>query len=92
MLNVVYGGRHRQWLPAERPYHFIVNVFTTEEVECAPAAMDGTNHIQWAFMRAKYERFSRRLGGEGDLVLCHGVKRLSALYTLPYSKVNIRSH
>ena len=39
-------------------------------------------------MRAKYARFGRRLGREGDPVLQSGVRRLLMLYTLPYGKVN----
>lgn len=87
LSKVVYGGRHRRWLPAEHPFRFDVNVFHTEEVDCEPAQMNACSHIRWAYMRAEYARFGGRLRGEGDPVLCSGVKRLPVLYTLPYWKV-----
>ena len=88
LSKVVYGGRHRMWLPADHPFRFDVNVFTTEEVDRAPPAMDARSHIRWSYLRAEYARFGGRLGGEGDPVLQSGVKRLPTLYTLPYWKVN----
>ena len=87
LSKVVYGGRHRRWLPVDHPFRFDVNVFSTEEVDPAPPAMDATSHIRWAYMRAEYARFGGRLGGEGDPVLQSGVKRLPLLYSLPYWKV-----
>ena len=88
LSKVVYGGKHRRWLPADHPFRFDVSVFSSEEVECAPGAMDAASHIRWAYMRAEYARFGGRLGGEGDPVLQSGVKRLPMLYTLPYWKVH----
>jgi hypothetical protein len=52
--------------------------------------MDAASHIRWAFLRAEYARFGGRLGGEGDPMLCSGVKRLPLLFTLPYWKVRLK--
>ena len=87
MCKVVYGGRHRRWLPMDHPFRFDTSVFSTQELDPAPAPMDASSHIRWAFMRAEYARFGGRLGGEGDPTLCSGVKRLPALFSLPYWKV-----
>ena len=87
LSKVVYGGRHRRWLPAKHPFRYDVAVFGTEEHELEPARMDASTHVRWAFMRADYARFGGRLGGEGDPVLCSGVKRMPILFTLPYWKV-----
>ena len=87
LSKVVYGGRHRRWLPADHPFRFDTSVFSTQELEAAPAPMDATSHIRWAYMRSEYERFGGRLGVEGDPTLCSGVKRLPALFSLPYWKV-----
>ena len=89
LSKVVYGGRHRMWLPADHPFRFDTSVFHTVEAAAAPAPMDAAAHIRWAFMRAEYARLGGRLGGEGDPVLCSGIKRLPALYTLPYWKVSM---
>ena len=88
LSKVVYGGRHRRWLPAHHPFRFDTSVFSTQEVDPAPVPMDASSHIRWAFMRAEYARFGGRLGGEGDPCLCSGVKRLPALFSLPYWKVD----
>ena len=88
LCKVVYGGRHRRWLPPDHPFRFDTSVFGTQELDEAPAPMDASSHIRWAFMRAEYARFGGRIGGEGDPTLCSGVKRLPALFSLPYWKVN----
>ena len=87
LCKVVYGGRHRRWLPPDHPFRFDTCVFSTQELDTAPAPMDATSHIRWAFMRAEYARFGGRIGGQGDPTLCSGVKRLPALFSLPYWKV-----
>ena len=87
LSKVVYGGRHRRWLPPDHPFRFDISVFSTQEVEGAPPPMDAASHIRWAFMRAEYARFGGRIGAEGDPTLCSGVKRLPSLFTLPYWKV-----
>lgn len=87
LCKVVYGGRHRRWLPPDHPFRFDTSVFSTQEVDPKPAPMDAASHIRWAFLRAEYARFGGRLGGEGDPVLCSGVKRMPALFSLPYWKV-----
>lgn len=91
LSKVVYVGRHRMWLPADHPFRFDTSVFNTVELEAAPAPMDAAAHIRWAFMRAEYSRFGGRIGGEGDPVLRSGVKRLPALFTLPYWKVSLKT-
>lgn len=88
LSKVVYGGNHRRWLPATHPFRYDVAVFGTEELEREPAKMDSTTHVRWAFMRAEYARYGGRLGGEGDPVLCSGVKRVPLFFQLPYWKVS----
>lgn len=91
LSKVVYGGSHRRWLPRSHPFRYDVNVFGSEELRPEPEPMDATTHIQWSFMRAEYARFGGRLGGEGDPVLCSGVKRLPLFFKLPYWKVSVQS-
>ena len=88
LSKVVYGGRHRRWLPHGHPFRLDENVFSTQELEGAPPAMETSDHIRWAFLRAEYARFGGRLAADGDPMLCSGVKRLPTLFTLPYWKVN----
>ena len=92
LSKIVYGGRHRRWLPPEHPFRFDISVFATEEVEDAPPVMDAASHIRWAYMRAEYARFGGTLGGEGDPTPYSGVKRVPAFYRLPYWKVNFCLH
>lgn len=87
LSKVVYGGRHRRWLPRDHPFRFDTSVFLTQELEDAPAPMDAASHIRWALMREEYTRFGGRVGGEGDPTICSGVKRLPAFFCLPYWKV-----
>lgn len=89
LSKVVYGGSNRKWLPHNHPFRQDVNVFGSVELEGEPPRMDAASHIRWAFLRAEYARFGGRLGGEGDPMLCSGVKRLPLLFTLPYWKVHI---
>lgn len=91
LSKVVYGGSHRRWLPHDHPFRRDVNVFSAEELEGEPPKMDATSHVRWAFLRAEYERFGGRLGGQGDPMSCSGVKRLPTLFTLPYWKVHLHS-
>lgn len=84
LSKVVYGGMHWRWLLPDHPFCFNVNVLSTEEVKCEPAAMNASSHIQWAFMQVVYTQFGGWLRREGDPVFCSGVKRLPMLYTLPY--------
>jgi len=88
LSKVVYGGRHRRWLPADHPYRFDEAVFGAVELEAEPPAMNAASHIRWVYLREEYARFGGRLGGEGDPMLCSGVKRLPIFYSLPYWKVN----
>lgn len=87
LSKVVYGGRHRRWLPRDHPYRFDTSVFITQEVDPAPAPMDAASHIRWALLREEYTRFGGRIGGEGDPTICSGVKRIPTFYSLPYWKV-----
>lgn len=91
LSKIVYGGRHRRWLPEEHPFRFDLSVFPTQELEGAPAAMDAESHIRWAYMRAEYARHGGRIGREGDPTLCSGVKRVPILFTLPYWQVLLYS-
>lgn len=91
LSKVVYGGNHRRWLPPDHPFRQDVNVFASEELEGEPPRMDAMKHIRWAFLRAEYARFGGRLGGEGDPMLCSGVKWLPILFTLPYWKVHLQT-
>ena len=88
LSKVVYGGSHRRWLPENHPFRNDVNVFSTQELRGEPARMDASSHIRWAFLRAEFSQFGGRLGAEGDPMICSGVKRLPALFKLPYWKVN----
>jgi hypothetical protein len=85
--KVVYGGRHRRWLPADHPFRFDLSVFATEEASDPPPVMTAVEHIRWAYLRAEYARLGGRMGRDGDPTLCSGVKRIPLLYTLPYWKV-----
>lgn len=87
LSKVVYGGSHRRWLPLNHPFRRDVSVFSSEELEDEPTRMDASSHIRWAFMRAEYARYGGRLAAEGDPMLCSGVKRLPALFSLPYWRV-----
>lgn len=87
LSKVVYGGSHRRWLPRDHPFRQDVSVFLTHELHVEPARMDATSHIRWAFLRAEYARFGGRLVSEGNPMLFSGVKRLPALFSLPYWKV-----
>ena len=87
LSKVVYGGRHRRWLPPDHPFRFDTSVFSTQELEDAPPVMDAASHIRWAYMRAEHARLGGRLGGAGDPAICSGVKRIPVLYKLPYWKV-----
>lgn len=69
LSKVVYGGRHRRWLPREHPFCHDTNVFETEELEEEPCTMDAHKHIHWAYARAEYARFGGRLGANGDRCL-----------------------
>lgn len=88
LSKVVYGGSHRRWLPPNHPFRRDVSVFPNEELEEEPASMDAHSHIRWSFMRAEYARYGGRLAAEGDPMLCSGVKRLPALFSLPYWRVS----
>lgn len=92
LSKVVYGGRHRRWLPPNHPFRQDVSVFQVEELKGEPARMDVNAHIRWAFMHAEYARYGGRLNAEGDPMLCSGVKRLPALFTLPYWRVRLKSN
>ena len=87
LSKVVYGGSHRRWLPPNHPFRRDASVFLSEELEGEPTRMDARSHIRWAFMRAEYARYGGRLAAEGDPMLCSGVKRLPALFKLPYWRV-----
>jgi hypothetical protein len=87
LSKVVYGGSHRRWLPSNHPFRRDVNVFSYVELQEEPARMDASSHIRWTYMRAEYERYGGRLAAEGDPMLCSGVKRLPALFSLPYWRV-----
>jgi hypothetical protein len=87
LSKVVYGGGHRRWLPLNHPFRRDVAVFSSQEQEEEPARMDAEGHIRWAYMRAEYERYGGRLGAEGDPLLSSGVKRLPAIFSLPYWRV-----
>ena len=89
LSKVVYGGSHRRWLPPNHPFRYDTNAFSTEELQGEPTRMDAASHIRWAFLRAEYEQFGGRLTAEGDPMLCSGVKRLPALFALPYWKVDV---
>lgn len=89
LSKVVYGGSHRRWLPHNHPFRNDVTVFSTQELRGEPARMDASSHIRWAFLRAEYEQFGGRLATDGDPMLSSGVKRLPALFSLPYWKVTI---
>ena len=89
LSKVVYGGSHRRWLPTNHPFRRDVTVFGKEELEEEPRRMDATAHIRWTFLRAEYARYGGRLAAEGDPMLCSGVKRLPALFTLPYWRVRL---
>ena len=91
LAKVVYGGRHRRWLPPDHPFRFDVSMFINEELDEAPAVMTADDHIRWAYLRAEYARLGGRMGREGDPTLCSGVKRIPLLYTLPYWKVRAGS-
>ena len=90
LSKVVYGGSHRRWLPLNHPFRRDLTVFATEELQEEPTRMDASSHVRWAFMRAEYARYGGRLAAEGDPMLCSGVKRLPALFTLPYWRVSER--
>ena len=87
LSKVVYGGSHRRWLPSNHPFRRDVSVFSTEELREEPPRMDAHAHIRWAFMRAEYAGYGGRLASDGDPMLCSGVKRLPALFSLPYWRV-----
>ena len=88
LSKVVYGGSHRRWLPREHPFRYDTNVFGTEELQEEPQTMNANTHIRWAYLRAEYARFGGRLAVDGDPMLCSGVKRIPALFALPYWKVS----
>ena len=93
LSKVVYGGSHRRWLPQDHPFRRDRHVFGTEELLGPPPTMDAAEHVRWAFLRAEYARFGGRMAVEGDPMLCSGVKRMPALFALPYWKVSpILSH
>ena len=92
LSKVVHGGSHRRWLPRNHPFRRDVSVFRIEETGEEPARMDANAHIRWAFLRAEYARYGGRLAGEGDPMLCRGIKRLPALFTLPYWRVSQNPH
>lgn len=87
LSKVVYGGSHRRWLPANHPFRRDVAVFSNEELSEEPERMDASSHIRWAYMREEYAGYGGRLAAEGDPMLCSGVKRLPALFSLPYWRV-----
>ena len=92
LSKVVYGGSHRRWLPPNHPFRRDVSVFGKEELREEPRRMDAPAHIRWAFMRAEYAQYGGRLAAEGDPMLCSGVKRLPALFTLPYWRVRMLAY
>ena len=92
LSKVVYGGSHRRWLPSDHPFRRDVTVFAKEELGEEPTRMDATSHIRWAYLRAEYARYGGRLAVEGDPMLCSGVKRIPALFTLPYWRVREHSN
>ena len=92
LSKVVYGGNHRRWLPPNHPFRRDASAFTSEELEEEPPRMDASSHIRWAFMRAEYAQYGGRLAVDGDPMLCSGVKRLPALFTLPYWRVRKPTH
>ena len=92
LSKVVYGGSHRRWLPPNHPFRRDLHVFGSEELQEEPTRMDASSHIRWAFMRAEYARYGGRLAAEGDPMLCSGIKRIPALFTLPYLRVRQHSN
>lgn len=87
LSKVVYRGKHRRWLPEDHPFRHDVNVSGTKKLEREPNRMDSQSHIRWAFLKAEYACFGGGFGEDEDPMLSSGVKRLPALYALPYWKV-----
>lgn len=86
----VYLG-HRRFLRRNHPYRRLRRAFDgTEENRAPPSSLTGRDVVRHAKGREKWLNASNgnRHGGDNDPVHQTGVKRLSALYTLPYWQVS----
>lgn len=85
----VYLG-HRRYLNRRHPYRRLRQAFDGEtEDRPPPPVLTGTDIRGYAEERDSWKQKSqgRRGGGEDDPIHRHGVKRLSALFALPYWQV-----
>ena len=81
----IWDHQHRMYLPASHYLRENENQFRGQrEHRVAPARMSGDETKRCGIEREDWIRGGGVPGSEGDLVRRHGVKRLSALFTLPY--------
>ena len=84
---------HRRYLSWSHPYRRMRRAFDgTEERRAPPCPLTGRDIMRHGHGRERWLNASRdnKPGGENDPVHQTGVKRLSALYALPYWQVNVR--
>lgn len=86
--KVVYTGARRRLNP-HHPLRFDKRVNGEVELRNASQRMSSAQVMQYAREREAYLAAGGRGNGPNDPVKDHGVKRLSALFQLPYWKVHI---
>ena len=84
--KIVYVGA-RQRLPEDHAFRTDMRFNGLEENGCSCSRMTGNDVLQFAEEREAYIASGGRADGPADPVRRHGVKRISALYSLPYWKV-----
>lgn len=87
----VYLG-HRRYLRRHHPYRRLQRAFDgTRENRAPPCLLTGRDIVRHAHARTTWLNASNknRPGGDNDPVHQTGVKRLSALYALPYWQVSL---
>ena len=84
---------HRRYLSCSHPYRRLKRAFDrNEELRPPPRPMTSRDIVRYATVRSKWLAASvhNRPGIEHDPVHQTGVKRLSALYRLPYWQVRLQ--
>lgn len=86
----VWDNQHRMYLPEVHPLRDNeVHFRGRAEHRVAPPRMTGTETRHCGEERERWLREGGVIGAADDPVKVHGVKRLSALFTLPYWEVRV---
>ena len=87
--KIVYGGI-RRYLARHHPYRRNMRFNGERETRTRPQTVSGSDVIKYAAWRQSYLDLGGTKGAKSDPVHSTGVKRLSALFELPYWQVTYR--